>query len=199
MGIVIGLVAIAILAIIGLIFYEYISEGFDSFKTEIVESEASEAYQIIPEENQEVCNLRLTVYGEIEYELFSIPVELRFEFGENTNNPQVVVYEWKGCKGTENLSIYDYIEDAELQSLINVVETDFTMKLRLVDNEKNNEEKSRKCCEIPQGIVATPMEFYESFIFNDIPKKNYDLEIIIDGQKINNKITNSPYIYKIRI
>ena len=39
MGIVIGLVAIAILAIIGLIFYEYISEGFDSFKTEIVESE----------------------------------------------------------------------------------------------------------------------------------------------------------------
>jgi len=92
MGIVIGLVAIAILAIIGLIFYEYISEGFDSFKTEIVESEASEAYQIIPEENQEVCNLRLTVYGEIEYELFSIPVELRFEFGENTNNPQVVFY-----------------------------------------------------------------------------------------------------------
>ena len=97
------------------------------------------------------------------------------------------------------MSIYDYIEDAELQSLINVVETDFTMKLRLVDNEKNYEEKSRKCCEIPQGIVATPIEFYESFVFNDIPKKNYDLEIIIDGQKINNKITNSPYIYKIRI
>ena len=201
MAIVAGLIALAILSIVGLIFYDEVKDGWDSFMSDQDDDDIAKVFGLTPTGTQEVCSLRLDVYGEIEYLWYSVPVELRFEFGDNTNNPQVVEWKWFGCEGSdsESFSISDYLAQAELQSLISVVDTSYKMNLRLVDSNGNFKElDTRVCCEIGVGVIPTPIEFRETFLVKDIPKNNYDLEITIESQKINNKPTNSPYIYQIR-
>ncbi len=103
MGLGLTIIGLLALLIIGFVFYEEITNGIDAFAEDRAQTEVEEELGIVVEVDetgkptQELCDLVITFYGEIEHELFSLPTILRFEFGSNTNHPEVAVWEYRNC------------------------------------------------------------------------------------------------------
>ena len=151
------LLLLAVLLIVGFIFYEEISTGVSAFSEDRAQADVEKELEIEKEAGQELCDLVITFYGEIEHQLFSLPTILRFEFGSNTNHPEVAVWDYKNCGLTTatlipRLGIYlsmiqedqtfDELTSDELTALnispqqldlINVGSTSYNMQIKIID------------------------------------------------------------------
>ena len=237
MGLGTNLVAIAIIAIVVLVFYDELSSAISDFFKSEEEKEQAEVFDIKPVVNVPLCDLAITFFGEIEHELFSLPTILRFEFGENTAHPEIAQFQFINCQqaqfqiasflprlSTNIIILQEEITDFELTTdqlaelnlspqeiqqidLINLIETKFNMQLKVRSVGQLFE--FRECsafnpelCKIvilPAGVVPEPFAFQKTFLITKLPFQNYNIEIVIFGQKINELETNQPFVYNVRL
>jgi len=236
LGLTTNLIAIAIIAVVGLVFFEEISSGFSSFFETVSVDETQKALDIKPISARPTCDLAITFFGEIEHELFSLPTILRFEFGENTNRPQIAEWQFINCQGSQtqiasflprlatNIQIFQQ-ESAEFQittdqlaelnlsptdiaqlDLINLFETDYQMQLTV--RPVGSGSTFRSCgalfpdlCRtvtLPSGVVPEPFAFEKTFLIKNLPLQEYDIVIVIEGQRINDLEANQGFVYNVR-
>jgi len=233
------IIGLVIIAVVVLVFYEEVSAGFASFQSDAQTQVIQKELEITPTPGQITCDLIITIFGEIEHKLFSLPTILRFEFGDegglfgiSTNHPEVATWQFD-CGFSQIASFLPRLptylqiisENAptkitneqfqalnlspqELQSLdlVNLASTTYKMKLKIIDAD--NPIKFRECgtlypdlCRtviLPAGVVPEPFAFQKTFIIKDLPKQDYNIEITIEGQIINDLAANEPYLYLLR-
>ncbi len=239
MGLTSNLIAIAIIAVVVLVFYDEISDAFgDFFKTEEEKTQA-EVFDFKPVLGLPTCDLAITFFGEIEHELFSLPEILRFEFGENTGHPEIAQFQFINCQSAQfqiasffprletNIKIFqeeitefeitpDQLAELNLTPqdlrqlqplLLEPFGRDFQMQLKIRSVGQLFE--FRECSsfnpelcgtiELPAGIIPEPFTFQKTFLITQLPLQNYNIEIVIVGERINQLETQQPFVYNVRI
>lgn len=125
MGLTINLIGIAIILVVGFVFYSEISDGVSGLLADRELQSQNDALDIRGDQNTlATCDLVMTIKGELEHDLFAgffesagLNVELTFEFGENTFFPQVAEWQFTNCQGG-NLQIASFIPRLQTNVLI---------------------------------------------------------------------------------
>ena len=176
-----------------------------------------------PKIGQEVCDLKFTLYGELDFKnqdgrtkIFSTPDDLLLHvfMNEKTDHPEIAKYEWKNCQPygeTSLLSLFGALSGLELlqQNLLMLdyrgfsLGDNFTMRIEgensmgeiMIDGDEVRWERQ---VIIEQGAQITiPYSFELVYGFNDIVKEDYNLKITAKDKSINQQPVNKPYIYNV--
>ena len=232
-----NLIAIAIIAVVTLVFYDEISDAFgDFFKTQEEKTQA-EAFDIKPVIGLPTCDLAITFFGEIEHVLFSLPEILRFEFGANTAHPEIAEFQFLNCQQRqfqiasffprletnikiiqEEIAQFEITPDqlAELNltpqelrqlALLEPFGRDFQMQLKIrsvgqIFEFRECSSFNPELCgiiKLPAGIIPEPFTFQKTFLITQLPLQNYNIEIVIVGERINDLETEQPFVYNVRL
>ncbi len=112
MGIGMTLVAVAVIAVVGLIFYDEVSSGIGSFFSDQEAQALATELDIKPATPQTpICDLAITIKGELEHDFFGTILQggvadLDFQFGENTFFPQVAEWQFINCQGNFQIASF---------------------------------------------------------------------------------------------
>ena len=114
MAITTSIIGIAIILVVGFIFYAEISSGVSGFFADQDLKSQNDALDIKPDENTlATCDLVITIKGELEHDFLGTLAQggiadLEFKFGEGTFFPAIAEWQFTHCQGG-NLQIASFI------------------------------------------------------------------------------------------
>ena len=123
MGITTTIIGIAIIFVIGLIFYSEISSGISGFLSDADLQSQNDALDIKSDANTiATCDLVISIKGQLEHDFFgSIAqggiADLRFVLGEDSFFPPVAEWQFTNCQGG-NLQVASFIPRLQTNILI---------------------------------------------------------------------------------
>ncbi len=96
-------------------------------------------------------------------------------------------------------------EDLQTNDLIALWDEVYLMKLKIkstsgVEFRECNTFNKNLCKELiwKAGLIEEPATFEKTFLIKGLPLEEYDIEIVIENQKINDLLPNQPFIYNVR-
>jgi len=204
MGFTGAIIGLAVIAIIGFMFYGMIVDGISQFRQDVQDTRVQGELDIQPTPQQSVCNLRLDVFGEIDQILFSIPTELVIKLGNTQDHTEIASWNWS-C-GLNPFALFD-LSGKRLTELgvIAVGPDALNMKMELkaispTGTFRSCSDHAEYCSEItinPAFVIPTPISFSETFFIGGIPQQSYDIEITVQNTKVNNKNPGNPVVCQI--
>ncbi len=91
-------------------------------------------------------------------------------------------------------------------NVINIFDQEFEMQLKV--KSAGQQFQFRQCgtfqqglCKtilLPSGLIPEPFTFQKTFLIKSLPLQDYDIEVVIAGERINDLETNQPFIYNVR-
>lgn len=168
--------------------------------------------KITPNEGERLCDISITVYGELTETLPLTPLFVRI--GDKTNHPEGKSYTWFDChdaKKVPALSLFDIgLEDPVVQQspdltklkeqAIFLTQTKIHVQIVLKSGpykiDAVTQPSLKKEIIIPAGDVPLPIDVRALFVISNIPERDYTLEVYY-GREINNMDAGQPWITKI--
>ncbi len=180
MGIIIGLVLLVFLLIAGVVAINFLG-------TTIVDlTQAGQGLldalkiDIKPQAGERVCDISIIVSGDLADNFFDAFV----------NNIQKQ-YQWFDCHDSNAIpffSLFNSNEGAEIfRNNLSVVSfgecVDMHVTLVDVSGQRRNSPIKSICFDL--GVIDTPFQMRNVFVFDNVPDRNYDLEIFFDNPTIH--------------
>lgn len=223
-GLVIGFAVILIVLVILFPFFsDSFSNAVDAFDTKL----EANAIGNKPITGSTVCDLKFTVYGELDFAnqdartvLIPNPLEtnLVLFMNKKTSHPEIAQYQWLNCYqkgGTLSLnSLFggltglDLLADEQKQVKLDVTGTalgdSFTFKIsgankngELLIDKLGRTSWEKRVVIEDWSQIKIPYGVSARFTLDDVVRDNYTVEINAVGKSINNMPSNEPYIYHI--
>ncbi len=156
-------------------------------------------YQIMirPMAGELVCDIRIDTFANLEERFLQVPVIV---FEQN-----VRAWNWFSCSDSSFVPLASLIELPNIQEGVQglVIITSgqvIEVQVVLVDPITKTQVKSdTKTVQVPAGIISTPISLDKTFILNNIPSRDYELQIFYRNPefKIEGLATNEPFIDKV--
>ncbi len=205
-ALVIGLAVIAVIlfTVAPSVFAGLIDEGANLYTATQLQPKANS--------NEIICDLRITTDVDLTQDINTgiLIVDSKPEFTVNS-----IDTEWFDCYRQNNfptnaLVNLNHLNDFTQLSFLTAVEGSVTSKIRLIDSTDSNQQvdwnlqkQLKKTENFPPATYSTPLPVDQTFVVTNIPARDYNLELHIDGfffgstfDEVNGKI-GQPYTDKV--
>lgn len=190
MGIVTGLVALAIIGVVVIFFYDAIIDWIED-RREDAELLKFQRMHDIP---KGLCTLNITFFTEVRNSFLLPPpfIDLFYELGGATAHPEIAEFFWN-CRDGTQLFTFDRLQQ-DLEGLFLIVFGDLEQSMDIKIKSIDGSGTFRTCplySTLCKKIVwKSDVEFPEpvlvkkTYIIRDIPMNNYDIEFHVEGAKV---------------
>ena len=192
------MIALAVLAVIGIFFYAEISEAFSQIRDDTAEARDQAKVDI----QDGVCDLHITFFAEVDNVLFSVPTELFYTMGIGTDHPEVA--SWFFDCSAPSLAFLPALDFNLLREnsffVIGGEEHTMRLKVKAPNGDFRACERYPNLCKtivIADGLVFTPHAVQKTFLIENIPFQDYIIEVSIEEFKLNGRSSGSPITYNV--
>ena len=212
------LFGIIIVGILGLVFYSFISDGLSSFARDQADVQEAGKLYPNPQVGETICDLKLIIKGTLDHKLFSLPTVLVWHLNENSLQstwlsdscfktgtasflsllPQPYFEKLDDYSFKSSSTKLSYIDGKQELDLIGIGDTEYEIEIKLVDvNGKVIDSKTfpnlKKKIFLPSGTIPEPYAWDKTFLLDNIPRRDYTVEVYMIGEIINNLDAGEAY------
>jgi len=182
MGIIAGLVLIVIVLIGGVLAFSFLSTTIVDLTQAGQDLLDALRIDIKPQVGEEVCDISIILSGDLRGDFLSVIVD-------NVQRS----YQWFDCHQSTAVPFFSLINsnqnginNLETLSLLTFGEC-FDLHVTLVDQSGQRRNSPIKSVCVDAGILDSPFELRKIFVFDNIPHRNYDIELYFDNPTIHIK------------
>ncbi len=182
MGIVAGIIGIVLLLIIGVVVVAFIGTTIVDLTQQGQDFLDALKIDITPNAGERVCDISVIIHGDLADNFIDA-------FIENIGKQ----YQWFDCHESTGIPFFSLINSNDNLSIFTENLSVITfgecvdMHITLVDQsgQRRSSPTKSQCFDI--GLIETPFLLRKTFVFDNIPDRNYDIEIFFDNPTIHIK------------